>query len=330
MKVFNEEIIVKKILITGGSGFIGCNLIEYLLTNNYDILNLDIHKPRNSKLNDYWVYCDILDYANLKLNTQEFSPNYVIHLAARTDLRGNTICDYRSNTQGTENLINVLDEINNLKKVLFASSRLVCEIEHKPLVYDDYSATTPYGKSKVYLEKYVREKCHDVHYDWIIFRPTSIWGPWFDEPYRDFFNAVLNGSYVHPNGMEIYKSFGYVGNSVFLLEKMLSSDKKLDKKTIYLSDYESLNVLEWANAIRSKNGLSSIKKIPLVLLRLVAYFGTFLDRVGLKRVPLTKFRLNNLITSTNYDVEPLKEFSKDLPYNMHQGVDTTLSWINKK
>jgi nucleoside-diphosphate-sugar epimerase len=206
---------------------------------------------------------------------------------------------------------------------------LVCEIEHSPTTFDDYSATTPYGQSKVLLEKMIRNNCHNANYDWIIFRPTSIWGPWFDEPYRDFFNAVLNGSYLHPYNKKIFKSFGYVGNSVFLLEKMVASDRKLHGETIYLSDYESLSILDWANAIRSKNKMSSIKQIPLIFLRLVAYFGTFLQKVGFKRMPLTKFRLNNLLTSTNYNVDALKEYSEELPFSMLQGVEITLDWVNK-
>ena len=43
--VLYKENKMKKILITGGSGFIGCNLIEHLLTKNYDVLNIDIQRP---------------------------------------------------------------------------------------------------------------------------------------------------------------------------------------------------------------------------------------------------------------------------------------------
>ena len=49
----------KKILVTGGSGFIGTNLIEELSINNYDILNLDIQKPKIHEHTLNWKYCDI-------------------------------------------------------------------------------------------------------------------------------------------------------------------------------------------------------------------------------------------------------------------------------
>jgi hypothetical protein len=57
--------------------------------------------------------------------------------------------------------------------------------------------------------------------------------------------------------------------------------------------------------------------------------GTCLEKIGFQRMPLTKFRLNNLITSTDYDIEMLKDFSNNLPYTINQGVDITLDWINK-
>ena len=46
---------MKKILVTGGSGFIGCNLIELLNKLDYEVLNIDDLSPRNSKLSKYWI-----------------------------------------------------------------------------------------------------------------------------------------------------------------------------------------------------------------------------------------------------------------------------------
>jgi nucleoside-diphosphate-sugar epimerase len=255
-------------------------------------------------------------------------PEVVIHLGARTDLKGQSVEDYEVNTLGTSNLIDVLSTIPTVKKVLFASSRLVCKIDHIPASMVDYSATTCYGISKVQGEMLVREKCRDADYDWLIFRPTSIWGPWFDEPYKDFFDLVIKGRYVHPRGILVSKSFGYVGNSVFLLEKMIHADNKLLGKTLYLSDTTNLDVLSFANEIRRLNNQSDICEVPYFFLFIAALIGTTMSLIGFSRVPLTMFRLNNLITTMIYNVDDLKQFCDPLPFDQTTGIRKTLEWMN--
>ena len=56
---------MSKILITGGSGFIGSNLVSYLLDKDHDVLNFDIKEPRNKRLINKWIKGDILDKSNL-------------------------------------------------------------------------------------------------------------------------------------------------------------------------------------------------------------------------------------------------------------------------
>ena len=54
-----------KIIVTGGSGFIGTNLIEYFNSQGADICNIDKVEPRNSKHNIFWKNINILDEKKL-------------------------------------------------------------------------------------------------------------------------------------------------------------------------------------------------------------------------------------------------------------------------
>ena len=87
-----------KILITGGSGFIGMNLIEKLVsTNKHTLLNLDNAEPKIAKHRAYWKACDILDMNQVSESFRSFMPEAVIHLAARTDTDPkNSLADYEA------------------------------------------------------------------------------------------------------------------------------------------------------------------------------------------------------------------------------------------
>ena len=71
---------MKKILITGASGFIGKNLIKSLSKKNYKIAVLDRSAPNNSnKLKNY--IGDICDYNFVEKAILDFKPERVFHLA---------------------------------------------------------------------------------------------------------------------------------------------------------------------------------------------------------------------------------------------------------
>ena len=146
----------ERVLITGGSGFIGTNLVQFFTRSGVQVLNIDCAKPRDKSQNDFWVNCDIRDQDRLTDILNSFDPTHVVHLAARTDLRVAISDDYSANDEGTRCLINSLDKVSSVKRVLFASSRLVCKIGHKPLREDEYSHTTEYGQSKRRMEEEIR------------------------------------------------------------------------------------------------------------------------------------------------------------------------------
>lgn len=73
----------ERVLITGGSGFIGTNLIGTLSAARYEILDLSATAALNPANEKYRRQVDILDPKAVHLAFQEFQPAWVIHLAAR-------------------------------------------------------------------------------------------------------------------------------------------------------------------------------------------------------------------------------------------------------
>jgi len=320
-----------KILITGGSGFIGTNLVQYCLDRGDEVLNLDIARPKNPALAGTMKRVDILDARELKEAICDFDPKYIVHLAARTDLNGKSIEDYKANTIGVRNLIEVASCVPSLKRVVFASSMYVCRLGYVPQHDSDYCPNTYYGESKALGERVVRE-CAGGSFVWVIVRPTSIWGPWFDVPYKGFFAAVRKGIYFHPRGHQIKRSYGFVLNVVFQLVGLISpqlESNRVHAKTFYLADYEPVDIKQWADTIAAAFGRSKAREVPLLLLRLAATGGDLLKRLGVPNPPLTSFRLDNLITPAVFDMSAVRSLCGESPYTLEEGVRLTVDWIRR-
>lgn len=319
----------KKIVITGGSGFIGINAVEYYRRMNWSVLNIDIRKPRNVAHADRWVECDILDLKQYQQVAQEFDPDYFLHLAARTDLHEKrTIDGYAANTLGVQNTIRAANACRNLKRIVFASSRMVCKIGYQPKHDSDYCPPNLYGKSKVIGEQYVKE--NKLTSEWTIVRPTSIWGPWFDVPYRNFFDMIQKGLYFNPGGVDPLKSFGFVENTIYQLHQLLNARSEfVTGRVFYVCDYPPLRLSEWSELIRRQMRKKPIPTIPFWMLKSAAFIGDTLSLFGFRNAPLSSFRLNNLVTTMVHDTRDLEQICGTLPYSLEEGVRKTVKWLTR-
>ena len=319
---------INKLLITGGSGFIGTNVISYYKQKeNLEILNIDIQKPKLDTHIPFWKKIDLREKDKLVQVVRDFKPTHIIHLAARTDLDGLSLSDYDSNTVGVSNLLTAIKQAPNLERALFTSSMLVCKLGYQPSSMYDYNPSTLYGESKVITEELVREK--PLPFSWAILRPTSIWGPWFGAPYRNFFDMVIAKKYVHIGNRSCTKTYGYVENTVYQIRSILEAESNpINGKAFYLGDYEPYNLKKWADEVAEQLD-QKIIKMPFGIIKTAALTGDMLKKLGIS-FPMTSFRLKNMTTDNIMDMSETQKVAPDLPINRKDGIKKTLAWLNAK
>jgi len=316
-----------KVLMTGSSGFIGTHLVKALLAKGKDVCGLDIQAPTAPTAGFRFERCDILDADGLTRVLADYKPHAVVHLAARTDLNGKGMPDYAANVEGVKNLVGAVTATPSIRRCLYTSSQLVCRIGYVPGLEDDYKPGTLYGRSKVLTEKIVRD--HDGGgVTWSILRPTTIWGPGMNPHYQAFLWLIQKGTYFHTGRRPLWKSYGYVGNTVFQFAKMLEAPAEVvHRRLFFLADYAPLSLRAWTNAIQKEMGARPIPTVPVLFAKGLAAIGDGVKLLGNKRFPLNSFRLNNILTEYQVDLSATRAVCGEVPYSVDDGVKATVAWF---
>jgi len=146
---------MKKLLITGGAGFLGFHLSKKLSSYFDEIIINDII-PFNKEEYDSnirYFKLDIRDKVGFDDLVKKEKPDFIIHAAAALPLYKPDII-YQVNAGGTKNVLE--SAINNgVKRVVFISSTAVYGVpDHHPLYEDDeLIGVGPYGETKIIAEK---------------------------------------------------------------------------------------------------------------------------------------------------------------------------------
>lgn len=165
-----------KILVTGGSGFLGINLIRYLIEKKHNLISYDIAEFEYPDMQDKIsiVKADIRDAKKV----EEIMPgiDIVIHTAAALPLYSQEEI-FTTDVDGTRILLEAAFA-NNVKRFIHISSTAVYGIpDHHPLYEDDrLDGVGPYGKAKILAE----EECLKFRNQGRcvpIIRPKSFIGP---------------------------------------------------------------------------------------------------------------------------------------------------------
>ena len=169
---------MKKVLVTGATGFLGKYLIEELLNNDYEVVaqgrkeNVlsDIKEKYNVKI----LKCSLDEIKNVELKV-----DYVIHAAALSTVWGKWEDFYNSNVIGTENVIDFCKK-NNVKRLVYVSSPSIysakCDrLNIKEEDFDKNNQLNFYIKSKILAENLINS-IEDDKLEKVIIRPRGLFG----------------------------------------------------------------------------------------------------------------------------------------------------------
>lgn len=184
-----------KILVTGGAGFLGINLIRYLLKKDFEVVSLDIvdfvYEDVKSKITIFQG--DICDPKTVDQALE--AVDVIVHCAAALPLYTAKEI-YRVNFLGTKSMLEGAKR-NYVKRVIYISSSAVYGIpDHHPLFEDDeLIGVGPYGETKILAEKEViKYRNHGV--STTILRPKSFIGPERLGVFGILFDWVIEGKNI--------------------------------------------------------------------------------------------------------------------------------------
>ncbi len=175
----------RKILVTGGAGFIGSHTADRLIEKGYDIAVVDdLSSGYIKNINPKAVFykTDITDIKQLKKIFGKEMPSEVIHAAAQIkvlDSISNPIYDAKVNILGGLNVLECCKKFKT-KKIVYLSTggALYGNPEYVPVDEDHpINPISPYGVSKYTLERYLYYYFKNFCIDYISLRFSNVYGP---------------------------------------------------------------------------------------------------------------------------------------------------------
>ena len=180
---------MKKILITGGAGFVGSSLAEKLIEdkNNFVVLVDDLstgllrNLPSKSKINWRFIKCDINNYRDISEIMLSFHFDYVFHYAAVVGVKRTQDHPVKvlNDIKGIEHVLN-LSKNSSVKRIYFSSSS---EVYGEPTELPQNEETTPLNSRLPYAivknvgESYIKSYNKEFGLEYTIFRFFNTYGP---------------------------------------------------------------------------------------------------------------------------------------------------------
>lgn len=324
------------ILITGATGFIGGFIVDEALNRGMQVWVAVRPTSSRKYLTDPRIQFLELNLGNkeqMKERMGNLKFDYVVHAAGATKcLHAEDF--FRSNTDGTKNLVQALIELQMpLKRFVFVSSLSVYGpvAEEQPYreicLNDKPQPNTAYGRSKLAAELYI-ENVSGLPY--VILQPTGVYGP----RERDYF-IMAKSIKSHTDFSVGYKpqdlTFVYVLDVVQAIFLALDSQKTGGK--YMLSDGEVYSSRTFSDLIHRELGKPWLLRIkaPIWLLRIITFCGEYIGRMTGKISALNNDKYN-IMKQRNWrcDINPaINDLGYKPKYQLDEGVRLTIKWYKE-
>ena len=233
---------IKKILVTGATGFIGKELINKLLEKNFEVHVLDRYVTGryglDRKDNLIKHYANLTDYNRVRSIVREIQPNAVIHLASISAVSfsyDNYIEVSEVNYLGSINLAEACrQEANNLKQFMVAGTSeeygmSITSNDKKLSESSKLIPNSPYAVAKVAVDNYLNYMGLAYDFPYTIMRPFNTYGR-IDN--KHFFiertiTQMLTQNKVYLGDPEAIRDWVYVDDHVDAYVKALGNDKAI-------------------------------------------------------------------------------------------------------
>lgn len=308
-----------KIILIGGSGFVGTSLIDKLLAlPDIEVLNID--KNNSAKYPELTRIGNVMDWQTLAHHSQ--GGNVVILLAAehRDDVSPVSLY-YDVNVEGMRNTLQAM-EANGIKRLVFTSSVAVYGLDKENP--NENAAIDPfndYGKSKWQAEQ-VLHVWHRSHPDWNInvIRPTVIFGEGNRGNVYNLLKQIANGRFLMIGKGNNKKSMSYIGNIVAFIWFLVDQKKTGYEVYNYVDkpDFTTNDLVYHTGEILGQKIPTA--RIPYGLGMLGGYGFDVLAFITRKKLNISSVRVKKFCATTQFSSRKAMASGFVPPYTMEQGL----------
>jgi nucleoside-diphosphate-sugar epimerase len=306
-----------KVLVTGGSGFIGTRLVECLLSAGHQVVIFDI---RNSETYpDLVVRGDVRDCDALSKATVGCDIAY--HLAAEHHDNVRPVSLYHDvNVGGARNLVTVA-EATGTREIVFTSTIAVYGLGvDSP---DEDSATRPfneYGESKLESERVFEEWARrGAPRSLVTVRPSVIFGERNRGNVYNLLRQIRSRRFVMVGDGRNRKSMGYVANLAAFL--MFAADRGPGFRLFNYADKPDLSTAELVMIARNAFGIKqSSATVPYPVALLAGYALDGIGRITGQRFPISSVRIRKFCADTAVATDRVQRTGFVPPCTLKEGL----------